>query len=168
MTQAAAEAKLEAAGITARSTGGCTDKNVPTCTSYDGILSGTVDNVITLKKACACTVIITGGTEVGHASGTYSHANGYKVDFSKNTALNNYITSSFTRIEDRGDGYAQYKSAAGNIYCVSLDHPLADEPLSNSLLERGKSLGCAVLLMYRQKSNYLFDSPSQIIEYTDH
>ncbi|KAF2746025.1 hypothetical protein M011DRAFT_405121 [Sporormia fimetaria CBS 119925] len=122
MTQAAAAAKLQAAGITAVSTGGCTNKNVPTCTSYDGILSGTVDQVIVLKNACACSVVITGGTEVGHASGTYSHANGYKVDFQKNTALNNYITNSFTRIANRGDGYAQYKSAAGNIYCNEGNH----------------------------------------------
>jgi hypothetical protein len=43
----------------------------PKCTSYEGILSGTVDSVITLKKASGCDLVITGGTEVGHAGGTY-------------------------------------------------------------------------------------------------
>ncbi|EUC61725.1 hypothetical protein RSOL_405310 [Rhizoctonia solani AG-3 Rhs1AP] len=118
MTQAAAQAKLEAAGITASSTGGCTTKSNPKCTSYDGILSGTVDNLLTLKKACGCTITITGGTEVGHASGTYSHANGYKVDIRHASGIDTYVKNSFTKIGNRGDGYPQWKSAAGNIYCV--------------------------------------------------
>ena len=42
----------------------------PTCTSYDGILSGTVDGVITLKNASGVSsLIITGGTEVGPRQG---------------------------------------------------------------------------------------------------
>lgn len=118
LTQAQAASRLSAAGITASSSGGCTDKTKPTCTSYDGVLSGTVDGAITLKGACGCTLIITGGTETGHASGPYSHANGYKFDFRKNTALDAYVKNSFTQIENRGDGYPQWKSAAGNIYCV--------------------------------------------------
>lgn len=119
MTQAAAAAKLSAAGITWRSTGGCTDRTIRTCTSFEGILSGTVDSLIVLKGACTgCSIVVTGGTEVGHASGTYSHANGYKVDLAKGTALNNYITTRYTKIANRGDGYPQWRSAAGNIYCV--------------------------------------------------
>ncbi|EUC62811.1 peptidoglycan-binding domain 1 protein, putative [Rhizoctonia solani AG-3 Rhs1AP] len=118
MTQATAQAKLEAAGISASSTGGCTTKSNPKCTSYDGILSGTVDSLLTLKKASGCAITITGGTEVGHASGTYSHANGYKVDIRHNSGIDAYIKNSFTKIENRGDGYPQWKSAAGNIYCV--------------------------------------------------
>ncbi|CAE6452572.1 unnamed protein product [Rhizoctonia solani] len=122
MTQAAAQAKLEAAGITASSTGGCTTKSNPKCTSYDGILSGTVDNLLTLKKACGCTITITGGTEVGHASGTYSHANGYKVDIRHASGIDTYVKNSFTKIGNRGDGYPQWKSAAGNIYCDEGSH----------------------------------------------
>ncbi|KAK0198852.1 hypothetical protein F5146DRAFT_996240 [Armillaria mellea] len=69
LTQAEAEALLIPAGITAYSSGGCTDN----------ILSETVNGVITLKKASgSSSLVITGGTETGHASGTYSHANGYK------------------------------------------------------------------------------------------
>jgi hypothetical protein len=92
---------------------------VPTCTSYEQINANTVQGAITLKGACGCSVTITGGTETGHASGTYSHWNGYKLDFAKASGLNSYITNTFTRIANRGDGYPQWQAASGNIYCVS-------------------------------------------------
>lgn len=47
--------------------------------------------MITLKRSSGCSVNATGGTEVGHASGTYSHWNGYKIDISKYTCVGNYI-----------------------------------------------------------------------------
>lgn len=122
MTQSAAASSLSSVGITWSSSGGCTNRNVPTCTSFEQINSGTVDQVKVLKNASGCAVNITGGTETGHASGTYSHWNGYKVDTSKSTCLNGYITRSFTRIANRGDGYAQWRSAAGNIYCDEGNH----------------------------------------------
>lgn len=145
LTQAQAASKLKAAGISASSSGGCTSKSNPSCTSYDGVYSGTVDGAITLKKACGCDVLITGGTETGHASGTYSHANGYKFDFHKNTKLNNYIKNTFTKIGTRGDGYPQWKSAAGNVYCVSLLIVVFVQHLT-VLVGRGKPLGRYVLL----------------------
>ncbi|KAI0815731.1 hypothetical protein GGR55DRAFT_359247 [Xylaria sp. FL0064] len=122
LTQAEAESRLRAGGVGWTSSGGCTDKNNPTCTSFDGVYSGTVAGAITLKGACGCTVTITGGTETGHASGTYSHANGYKFDFAKNSALNSYITNSFTHIANRADGYPQWQAASGNIYCDEGNH----------------------------------------------
>ncbi|KAB5595606.1 putative effector protein [Ceratobasidium theobromae] len=121
MTQAAAQTKLGAAGIHASSSGGCTRKNNPRCTSYDGILSGTVDKVIALKKACGCAITITGGTEAGHAPGKYSHANGYKVDLHHASEIDSFVTtkkkSGFIRIKNRGR-FPQWKSPAGDIYCV--------------------------------------------------
>ncbi|PFH46159.1 hypothetical protein AMATHDRAFT_77804 [Amanita thiersii Skay4041] len=122
LTQAQAEARLKPEGIYASSSGGCTDRNNPTCTSYEYILSGTVDAVITLKHASGSAITITGGTETGHASGTYSHWNGYKVDLHKTTTLNNYITTAFVRIANRGDGYPQWQAASGNIYCDEGTH----------------------------------------------
>ena len=102
-----------------KSSGGCTDKGTSSCTSYEGLQEATVAGAITLKKACACSLTITGGTEVGHASGTYSHSNGYKLDFAKASGIDSYIKGTFTKIGDRGDGYPQWKAASGNIYCVS-------------------------------------------------
>ncbi|KAI1306903.1 hypothetical protein F5Y03DRAFT_131768 [Xylaria venustula] len=122
LTQAQAASRLSAGGVGWTSSGGCSDKTNPTCTSFDGVYSGTVDGAVTLKGACGCTLTITGGTETGHASGTYSHANGYKFDFAKNSALNSYVTSAFTRIADRGDGYPQWRAASGNIYCDEGNH----------------------------------------------
>ncbi|TGJ84723.1 hypothetical protein E0Z10_g4032 [Xylaria hypoxylon] len=122
LTQAVAASRLSAGGVGWTSSGGCSDKTNPTCTSFDGVYSGTVAGAITLKSACGCTLTITGGTETGHASGTYSHANGYKFDFAKGTALNSYVTNTFTRIADRSDGYPQWQAASGNVYCDEGNH----------------------------------------------
>ena len=91
LTQAQAASRLSGAGITWSSSGGCTDRNNAHCTSFDQINSGTVDTMITLKSASGCAINITGGTETGHASGTYSHWNGYKVDTAHNSCLDGYI-----------------------------------------------------------------------------
>ncbi|KAG5633178.1 hypothetical protein DXG03_008128, partial [Asterophora parasitica] len=85
-----------------------------------GILSGTVSGVIAFKNAAGVSsLVITGGTETGHESGTYSHANGYKVDVRHSTGVDNYIKSAFTKIADRGDGYPQWRAPNGNLYAVS-------------------------------------------------
>ena len=47
---------------------------------------------------------------------------GYKLDFKKNSVLDGYVKNSFAKLGDRGDGYPQWKSKAGNIYCVSTLH----------------------------------------------
>ena len=78
--------------------------------------------IITLKNASGCAITITGGTETGHASGTYSHWNGYKVDISFSSCIDGYITRSFPYIGKRGDGAPMYKSAAGNIYARESNH----------------------------------------------
>lgn len=49
-----------------------------------------------------------------------SHANGYKVDLKHYTGIDNYVKNTFTYIGPRGDGYPQWKSAVGNLYCVRL------------------------------------------------
>jgi len=123
LTQAQAEARLKPNGITASSTGGCTNRNNPHCTSYEGILSGTVNGVITLKKASGVSsLVITGGTEVGHARGTYSHSNGYKVDVRHSATLDRYIRTAFQKIGNRGDGYPRWRAPSGNIYCDEGTH----------------------------------------------
>ncbi len=60
--------------------------------------------------------------ETGHAGGTYSHSNGYKIDISLNTCINSYITKQFPFIGNRGDGAAQYKASSGNIYAKEGNH----------------------------------------------
>lgn len=122
LTHTQATAKLSAAGITWSSSGGCSNRNVSTCTSFDQINSTTIDGVITLKRSSGCAVNITGGTETGHASGTYSHWNGYKVDISLYSCVSSYITNTFAYAGTRSDGAALYRSGAGNLYAKEGSH----------------------------------------------
>ncbi|WP_328610524.1 hypothetical protein OG943_15780 [Amycolatopsis sp. NBC_00345] len=122
LTQAQAASQLSAAGVTHSSSGGCTTRSNSTCTSYEQINQTTVSGVITLKHASGCAINITGGAEVGHASGTYSHYNGYKVDTAHNSCLDGYVKNTFSYIGLRGDGYPQWKAASGNLYCDEGNH----------------------------------------------
>ena len=122
MTHSQATAIFRAAGITWSSSGNCSDWNNSTCTSFTNINDTTVYGVRTLKRSSGCAINLTGGTETGHAGGTYSHRNGYKVDFSTYTCVGNYIRANFTRIANRGDGAAQWRSGAGNIYALESNH----------------------------------------------
>ena len=116
LSDATARSRVRAAGIPVVSSGNCSNRNIKTCTSLEQVNSGTIDGILTLKRASGCAITITGGTETGHSNGTYSHWNGYKLDISKGSCIGNYIRNTFTRISNRGDGAPRYKSAAGNIY----------------------------------------------------
>lgn len=122
VTQSSAASQLSAAGIGWTSSGGCTDRYTSTCTSFEGIRQATIDGAITLKRASGCGLTITGGTETGHASGTYSHWNGYKLDFSRTTCLTSWIHTTYTYIGQRSDGAAQYRAASGNVYADEGNH----------------------------------------------
>ncbi len=102
--------ELRASGIKRRSTGHCHSKRRPTCTSLTGVRVGTVEQVIRLKRRSGCPVIITGGTEKGHAPGPYSHAKGYKLDIAHNRCLDAYIRHHYRRAGVRGDGARLYRS----------------------------------------------------------
>ncbi|MEV5545750.1 hypothetical protein AB0L35_06330 [Streptomyces sp. NPDC052309] len=117
-----AAAVLKRAGITWTSSGGCSNREKTNCTSFTKINKATVSGIVAFKKAGKCAVRITGGTERGHASGTYSHYNGYKVDIALNSCVNKYITSHFKNAGKRGDGATMYKSAAGNVYAREGSH----------------------------------------------
>jgi len=64
--------------------------NASGCTDVGGLQQTTIDQMIIFAKivgatscsvgSSSCAIMITGGNEPGHASGTYSHGNGYKVD----------------------------------------------------------------------------------------
>ena len=65
MTHSQALAKIQQASVGISSSGGCSDRDNPRCTSLDQVNSGTIDGIVTLKRASGCTIIITGGTETG-------------------------------------------------------------------------------------------------------
>ncbi|HEY0696631.1 MAG TPA: hypothetical protein VGD43_02350, partial [Micromonospora sp.] len=117
LTHSEATSRLRASGITWSSSGGCSDRYNSTCTSFEQVNLATIQGAQTLKTASGCALNITGGTEVGHASGTYSHWNGYKLDYSLTTCIQNYVTRNFTYI-----GGNQWRSGSGNIYYRESNH----------------------------------------------
>jgi len=122
LTHAQATAQLSAAGISWTSSGGCSDRNNPTCTSFSQIRQSTISGIITFKSVSGCGITITAGTEAGHASGTYSHWNGYKVDVRKTTCVTNYIHNHYAFVGYiSGWGY-QYRAASGNLYTDEGNH----------------------------------------------
>ena len=116
-------------GIKVISTGSCCDKAVSTCTSLDGMLPSTIQQIITLKNSCGsgCVVTVIGGTETGHSTttvGNYTHGNGYKVDISKdNSVLNSFIQNLLLTGERGGDsGGPIHSDACGNKYVQESNH----------------------------------------------
>ena len=122
LTDAQAASQLSASGISRTSSGGCNDRYVSTCTSYDQINQETVSGIKTFRSISGCAITITGGTETGHASGTYSHWNGYKVDVSPTTCVSSYITSHYSYSGTRSDGAALYTAPSGNVYARESNH----------------------------------------------
>ena len=122
LSDASAASQLAASGISRSSSGGCTTRSVSTCTSYEQINQETVSGIKTFRSISGCAITITGGTEVGHASGTYSHYNGYKVDISVTTCVSNYITSHYAYSGTRSDGTPLYTAPSGNVYAKEGSH----------------------------------------------
>lgn len=121
LSEQEAASALDAAGIGWLSSGNCVERSNPHCTSYDQINSGTVSGVIALRRASGCPIVISGGTEVGHAPGQKSHYAGYKVDISHDGCVDDYVTGTFTS-QAPTFGTAQYVSARGNIYTDEGNH----------------------------------------------
>ncbi|MEU2225127.1 hypothetical protein [Streptomyces sp. NPDC018347] len=122
ISHATATSMFRQSGITWSSSGNCSDRYNSTCTSFEQLNLATAQGAQTLKSASGCALNITGGTETGHASGTYSHWNGYKLDYGKNTCVTSYVKNTFTYIGLRGDGAPQYQSGSGNIYADEGSH----------------------------------------------
>lgn len=91
ISHATATSMFRQAGITWSSSGNCSDRDNPTCTSFGQLNLATAQGAQTLKGASGRALNITGGTETGHTSGTSSHWNGYKLDYGKNTCVTTYI-----------------------------------------------------------------------------
>ncbi|MCX6813059.1 MAG: pilin [Candidatus Azambacteria bacterium] len=92
------------------------------CTSLNGIETSAIAETIQLKKDCNCAIKITGGTELGHAAGTISHASGDKLDFQPNSTLDQYIQNNFSYIGLRSDSAKQYQASNGMIMAREGDH----------------------------------------------
>ncbi|NUT11287.1 MAG: hypothetical protein HOQ38_12505 [Nonomuraea sp.] len=122
MSHAVATRWLKTSGLRTTSSGHCTSRHLHHCTSLDAVRVGTIARVIDLKRLSGCPVMVTGGTEAGHAPGQYSHGNGYKLDITHNKCIDRYITRHHHRTGVRGDGAALYRSGEGTVFADESSH----------------------------------------------
>ncbi|MFG1962166.1 hypothetical protein [Nonomuraea sp. NPDC049028] len=122
MSHALAADWLRDEGLRTHSSGHCTNKQVYRCTSLEDIRTSTISRVIGIKRQSGCPVMVTGGTEAGHAPGPYSHGNGYKLDITHNPCIDRYITKNHEKSGTRGDGAALYRSPSGTVFADEVDH----------------------------------------------
>jgi hypothetical protein len=122
MSHAVATRWLKTSGLRTTSSGHCTSRHLHHCTSLDSVRVGTIARVIDLKRQSGCPVMVTGGTEAGHAPGQYSHGNGYKLDITHNKCIDRYITKNHDRTGVRGDGSALYRSSDGTVFANESSH----------------------------------------------
>jgi len=126
MSETEARNRFQQAGIAVNKSAcpaGVAWYNVPGgCTSLNGVTATTLIGAAQLKNDCQCSLTITGGTEQGHAQGTLSHANGDKLDFRPNAALDGYIEKNFISLKSRSDGAKQYQAPSGSVYAREGDH----------------------------------------------
>lgn len=122
LSHASASRWLKGAGLRWRSTGNCSNKRLRYCTSLDSVRTSTVSGLIELKRRSGCPVMVTGGTEAGHAPGRLSHGAGYKADISHNQCIDRYITKNYDRTGMRSDGSPLYRTPSGSIYADEGDH----------------------------------------------
>ncbi len=100
-------------GVAGRSTNNCCVKTQSTCTSLDGMLPNTIQQIINIQEKCGG-VIVTGGTETGHSA---SHSGGAKMDITSGS-IDSCIQSSTTPVVPPSFGIRQQKDAWGNIYTL--------------------------------------------------
>ncbi|WP_218825397.1 hypothetical protein [Streptosporangium subroseum] len=114
--------RLKQAGLNWTSSGKCSNRHVGHCTSLQAVRAATVDEVIALKQRSQCPIVITGGTEIGHAPGPYSHHAGYKLDIKPNKCINAYIKQQQPPQGVRGDGARLYGDPLGTLYARESNH----------------------------------------------
>ncbi|MEU4720582.1 hypothetical protein AB0G06_13185 [Nonomuraea dietziae] len=122
VSHAFATDRLAHEGLSWKSSGHCADRHNRVCTSMQAMRSETLAGVIALKRESGCKVVVTGGTEAGHAPGAFSHAAGYKIDIRHNECVDRHITRTYTKAGVRSDGAALYRSGDGALFASESDH----------------------------------------------
>ncbi|MEU4232709.1 hypothetical protein AB0F17_51155 [Nonomuraea sp. NPDC026600] len=122
MSHALAADWLRDEGLRTKSSGHCTNRNLFHCTSLEDVRTSTITRVIELKRQSSCPIMVTGGTETGHAPGRFSHGKGYKLDITHNSCIDRYITKKHEKSGTRGDGAALYRSPTGTVFADEIDH----------------------------------------------
>lgn len=91
--------------------------------SLEGVRPHVIAEVNRLSAVCGCNIVITSGTDGSHAGGTYSHANGYKIDIrtNDNPQLLEYVQRNMTPAGKWSDGTQLYSSGKAT-YAIEGDH----------------------------------------------
>ncbi|MER6944565.1 hypothetical protein ABT294_11135 [Nonomuraea sp. NPDC000554] len=122
LTHASATDWLQDEGLHWTSSGHCSNRWRYNCTSLESVRTDTISRLIDLKRESGCPIMVTGGTETGHAAGRYSHSNGYKLDITPNACMNRYITENYDYSGKRGDGAGLYRSPEGVTFAREANH----------------------------------------------
>lgn len=114
--------RLRNEGITWRSNGNCSNREQTDCTSFEGMRWSSLLGLIALRRESGCPLIVSGGTERGHADGVYTHYNGYKADVMPNRCVDAFVKNHYRYYDVRGDGADLYKSPNGYTYADEGGH----------------------------------------------
>ena len=115
-------ALLHGEGVRWISSGHCTRRTNPHCTSFDGLRPATLSAMLALRQTSRCGLVISGGTETGHAGGRFSHGGGYKLDVLPSHCINRFIRRHYHRVPTRGDGAAQYRARGRTTFAREPSH----------------------------------------------
>jgi len=109
--------------IAVSATGDCCDKTKSNCTSLEGMLFSTTQQIININSKCG-PIIVSGGTEVGHSSegSPVSHSGGAKVDIKQNLISCITKTEGSVTVDNPKFGSAQVKDRCGNVYTWEGNH----------------------------------------------
>ncbi|MGW8847808.1 hypothetical protein ACWGNE_08500 [Streptomyces xiamenensis] len=114
---------FEEVGITWSSVGNCSDREDQACTSFEELNWDTARAAQVLKLRSGCDINIVGGTERGHPSEPYSHAEGFRLDYSFNSCLEDFVVNNYRFIENRpDDDVPRYWTGMGNYFTQMSDH----------------------------------------------
>ncbi|MFA5876870.1 MAG: pilin [Candidatus Paceibacterota bacterium] len=134
LTNAEAVRRLEGAGVC----GGRTGVQCLSSASLEGVKESTIVQAINLHNACRCVFTITSGTDGRHATGRYSHGNGFKLDIRRGPPLDAFVKSlrfyrHFDDFDGRGPGTYPadvYVDGCGNRY--ALEPTILDLQVTNA------------------------------------
>lgn len=125
--EAGVRAQFTAAGVAINHAACPANSTGQGCTNVGGMQGATVQQIIALNGICGgkCGITVTGGSEPGHAKGTYSHGNGYKVDLRLGTPIDGIIAQQKYYVGQRtgdhpGPGYTD--NCGQNQYVKESDH----------------------------------------------
>lgn len=82
------------------------------CTNWRDVKPEAKEYIENLANECECDLVVTGGSEKGHADGVFSHENGDKVDLRNTQGINTFVEENpdrFERLDNNSKGELRYR-----------------------------------------------------------